>query len=416
MVSSRAARLGTLAIAVPAGVNLAIGIWLAWRDPSRASDLATIYAWTRGWIVEGARHYTGVHDAVDYPPNALVVLSPLGLLPRPLIVPVWIAAGVALAAVLPYLAVRCATPRAGLALLPTLLFWCWTSTRTLLQFTPLSLALALASALAADTRWRSSGVLLGLALFKPHIAGPFALWALLSGRLRVVAVALAVVAAGVGVYSVRVGESPVETLRGYWPSLVGLYSGESAMNGKTSIRELVAAGTVDPRTADAVWIALAACLVAAAVWLASRDPRRPLPDGGIGIPALFCLCSLAAVYHNVNNLVLLLPAFVFLWFRAGDRPPRWTQLACLQAVLMFDLPTRLDGMVPRGTLAAFFVAHGDRLVVLACFVDVAAAWVGITRTSGRGSATLKAWPDAESALRSKADPASRASPGVARRE
>src|SRR5262249_45764332 len=178
MVSSRGARLGTLAIAVPAGVNLAIGIWLAWRDPSRASDLATIYAWTRGWIVEGARHYTGVHDAVDYPPNALVVLSPLGLLPRPLIVPVWIAAGVALAAVLPYLAVRCAPPRAGLALLPTLLFWCWTSTRTLLQFTPLSLALALASALAADTRWRSSGVLLGLALFKPHIAGPFALWAL----------------------------------------------------------------------------------------------------------------------------------------------------------------------------------------------------------------------------------------------
>src|SRR5262245_30622903 len=132
MERSRAARLGRLALAAAAGVNIAIGVWLAWRDPSRASDLSTMYDWTRDRIADGARHYTGVHDAVDYPPNALVFLSPLGLLPRRVLVQVWIPAGLALAAVLPYLAIRCATRSARVALLPSLLVWCWKTTRTAL--------------------------------------------------------------------------------------------------------------------------------------------------------------------------------------------------------------------------------------------------------------------------------------------
>jgi Glycosyltransferase family 87 len=380
MVSSRAARLGTVVIAIAACVNLAIGVALAWRDPSRASDLWTMYEWTRGWIAGGVRHYTGVHDAVDYPPNALVVLSPLGLLPRQLVVPIWIVLGLALAGVLPYLAIRCAVPRRQMAALPLLLFWCWTSARTLLQFTPLSLTLALLSALTADTRWVVSGVALGLALFKPHIAGPFALWALVSGRIRVLAVACAIVACGIGVYSLRVGEQPIDTLRGYWPSLVELYSGEDALNGRTSIREPIATAIGNRSTADAIWIAASAGLLGCALWLAWRDPRRPLQEGGIALAALFSLCSLAAVYHNINNLILMLPAFLFLWFVAGEAgTARWLQIACLQLVLVVDVPTRLAGLVPRGSFAGLLVEHFDRLLVLACFVDVAAAWSRITR-------------------------------------
>jgi glycosyl transferase family 87 len=353
---------------------------LAWRDPSRAADLAMMYGWTRGWIVGGEQRYTVLHDAADYPPFALVVLSPLGVIPRHLIVPVWIAVGLALAAVLPYLAGRCAGSGRHLTILP-LLFWCWTSTRTLLQFTSLSLTLALASALTADTRWVVSGVALGLALFKPHIAGPFALWALVSGRLRVVAVAIAVDLAGLGVYAARVGDNPIDTLRGYWPWLVEQYLGESGLMGRTSIRGLIAAAIADSRTLDAVWIGAAACLLAAALWLAWRDPRRRLDDGGIAVPALFCLWSLAAIYHNTNNLILILPAFVFLWVDGIERasPRRWLQIVCLQAVLMVDVPTRLAGIVRHGTLAAFLIDHFDRLLVLACFVDVAAAWLRVSR-------------------------------------
>ena len=355
---------------------MAIAVMLAIRDPARASDLSLMYDWCRGWILGGERRYTVLHDAADYPPYALVFLSPLGLLPRRLIVPVWTALGVGLAALLPYLAVRCATTRPRAAVLPALLFWCWTSTRTLLQFTALSLTLALTAALTADTRPIPSGLALGIALFKPHIAGPFALWMLVTRRFRVFAVAAGVVVAGVLVYAARVGDNPIDTLRGYWPWVVEVYSGEHALTGRTSVRGLIATVTASPATVDGLWIVAALGLLAAAVWLASRDPIRSLYDGGLAIPALFCLWSLAAIYHNVNNLILMLPVFVFLWFADSGTQPRrrWVQIACLQAVLMLDIPTRLTGIVPAGTLAAFLIDHFDRLLVLACFVDVAILW------------------------------------------
>jgi Glycosyltransferase family 87 len=235
----------------------------------------------------------------------------------------------------------------------------------------------------ADTRPILSGIALGLALFKPHIAGPFALWALVTRRFRVLAVAGVVVAAGFLVYAARVGDNPIETLGGYWPWLVEVYSGEHALTGRTSIRGLVAAATRSPAAVDAVWIVAALGLLAAAALLAGRDRMRPLRDGGLAIPALFCLWSLAAIYHNINNLLLMLPAFTFLWFAAaGARPAhRWFQIACLQAVLMLDIPTRLAGAVPPGTLAAFLVDHFDRLLVLACFVDVTVLWLAVARRS-----------------------------------
>ena len=365
---------------------MAVAVVLAIRDPARASDLSLMYDWCRGWIVGAERRYTVLHDPADYPPYALVFLSPLGLLPRRLIVPVWTALAVGLAALLPYLAVRCATTRLRAAVLPGLLFWCWTSTRTLLQFTALSLTLVLISALTVDARPILSGVALGLALFKPHIAGPFALWMLVSRRFRVLAVAAGVVVAGCLVYAARVGDNPIDTLRGYWPWLVEVYSGEHALAGRTSIRGLIATVTASPAAVDALWIVAALGLLAIASWLAVRDPTRSRHDGGLAIPALFCLWSLAAIYHNVNNLILMLPAFVFLWFAdPGTRPRRrWFQIACLQAVLMFDIPTRLAGLVPPGTASAFLVNHFDRLLVLACFVDVAVLWSRLgSRCTGR---------------------------------
>ena len=365
---------------------MAIAVVLAIRDPARASDLSLMYDWCRGWIVGAERRYTILHDAADYPPYALVFLSPLGLLPRRLIVPLWTALGLALAAVLPFLAVRGATRRRRAAVLPALLFWCWTSARTLLQFTALSLALALSSALTADTRPILSGVALGIALFKPHIAGPFALWMLVTRRFRVLAVAAGVVVGAFLVYAARVGDNPIDTLRGYWPWLVEVYSGAHALTGRTSIRGLIATVASSPAAVDALWIAAALGLLAVAVWLASRDPVRSLHDGGLAIPALFCLWSLAAIYHNVNNLILMLPAFVFFWFEdSGGRPRhRWFQIACLQAVLMLDIPTRLAGIVPAGTFAAFLVDHFDRLLVLACFVDVFRAFRGSGAGHGSG--------------------------------
>ena len=48
--------------------------------------------------------------------------------------------------------------------------------------------------MVVDTRPLMGGVALGLALFKPHIAGPIALWMMVTGRLRPLIAAAAVVA------------------------------------------------------------------------------------------------------------------------------------------------------------------------------------------------------------------------------
>ena len=32
------------------------------------------------------------------------------------------------------------------------------------------------------------------------------------------------------------------------------------------------------------------------------------------MPSLFCLWSLLAFYHDTNNLIMMGPAFVFVWF------------------------------------------------------------------------------------------------------
>ena len=139
--------------AVAAVVNLAAGVALALRDPRRASDLWTMADWCRAWLIDGASLYSAADAATDYPPNAIVLLSPLALVPPRWLVPLWTAGAVALAPVLPWLVLRCASRRRRpLALaVPALLYLCWAAPRTLLQFSVLSLTLAFAAILLVDS-------------------------------------------------------------------------------------------------------------------------------------------------------------------------------------------------------------------------------------------------------------------------
>jgi len=384
IMTSRTVRAATLALAVAAGVNLVAGAVLALRDPARAADLWSMVDWCRAWLLNGERLYTAPGATTDYPPNAIVMLAPLALLPRGWLLPLWTAGALALAPILAYCVTRCASrgDRSALAV-PILLFLCWTGTRTLLQFSALSMTLAFASVLIVDSHQIVSGLLLGLALFKPHIAGPVALWAATTGRLRVLAAAAIVVAAGWTVYDVRIGELPLTTLSGYWHVLGEQYAGRDGLMGRTSIRAWTHALADGAATADAWWVGIAALLLVLTCWLARRDVRRPLDAGGMAVPALWCLWSLLAIYHNTNNLILMLPAFAFVWFLDDRRawPRRWAPLLLMQAVLMFDVPTRLGSLTREDGWIAAAVDGFDRLMVAAVFVYVAAIWYGLTRRS-----------------------------------
>jgi hypothetical protein len=372
---------------VAACVNLVAGVTLALRDPGRASDLRVVHDWCRAWLLGGQSLYTGPEASTDYPPNAIVMLSPLALLPRHWLVPLWTAAAVALTPVLPWLVLRCAKrgDRSALAV-PMLLFLCWAATRTLLQFSLLSMILSCVALLIVDAHWLAAGVALGLGLMKPHIAGPIALWMLVTGRLRPLIAAAFVIVAGWALYDARIGEHPFTTVAGYWHVLGSEYAGPLGMVGHTSIRGWTQIVTADTRTADALWLVLSALLLIGVCGLARRDRSRALDAGGLAVPGLFCLWSLLVIYHNGNNMILMLPAFTFLWFLDVGRPSpsHWVPIVMLQAVLMFDVPVRLDAAAPAHGWGRIAVDHFDRVVVLATFTYVSATW---SRLTGRSTAT-----------------------------
>jgi hypothetical protein len=378
---SQAARFGFVLLVVAACVNLGAGVTLALRDPGRASDLWAMYDWCRAWLLGAESLYTGPDASTDYPPNAIVMLAPLAFVPQSWLVPLWTAGAVALTPVLPWLVLRSASrgDRATLAV-PMLLFFCWAATRTLLQFSLLSMTLSCVALLIVDSRGLAAGVALGLGLMKPHIAGPIALWMLVTGRIRPLVAGAAVIVAGWAVYDARIGENPLTTAVGYWHVLGSEYAGPFGLVGKTGIRGWTQTVTADSGTADALWVGLSALLLAGACWLATRDRQRALDAGGLAVPSLFCLWSLLAIYHNGNNMILMLPAFTFLWFLDDRRtsPSHWIPIVVLQAVLMFDVPVRLSATAldhPWGRMA---IDHFDRVAVVATFAYVAAGWYRLT--------------------------------------
>lgn len=384
VVRSRAVRFGLAIVALAAVANTGAGVVLVWRDPARAEDLRVMYEWCRAWLGRGEQLYVAAGQNTDYPPNALVLLAPLGMLPWAWVVPLWTFGALLLTPLLAYLVLRCATRGARSRLiLPLLLVLCWASAHTLLQFTVLSMTLAFLSLRIVDTHGDASGVLLGLALFKPHIAGPIWLWTAITGRARVAVVSVAVVCAGWVVYCLRIGASPAATLIGYGRILGEQYGGAEGLTGQTSVRgwtRLVFAGA---GASDALWIGMATVLLAVACWLARRDPRRALDAGGMAVPGLFCLWSLLAFYHNGNNLILMLPAFAFLWCLDDRalRPSRWIPIVALQAALMFDVPARLGPWAASHDWLRGAVVHFDRVLVMATSAYVAALWWRLSRAN-----------------------------------
>src|SRR6185295_19910064 len=129
----------------------------------------------------------------------------------------------------------CPRARPAAVLVPTLLFLCWGGVRTLLEFSRLSMALAFLASIHADGRV-ASGVSLGLALAKPHIAGPMMLWAIFARRTRLVAAAVTVVAVLFALYCARAHVGPVDVVDGYARILLSFYAGTEALVGRTSLR------------------------------------------------------------------------------------------------------------------------------------------------------------------------------------
>ena len=369
-------RAAVLAVAAGAAVNLVLAVVLL-REPARAADLRIVFDWCSRWLRHGEDLYATLSSSVDYPPNAIVLFSPLALIPPGVLVPLWAAITVVLTAAFAYVAVRVTAPRATgeAAMVPILLFLCWGGVRMLLQFTRVTVTAAYAAVLYADSRPLASGVLLAVGLSKPQIAGPIALWMLFTKRWRQLAVAGGVSLLAAAVYVIHAHASPIGVLTGWTATVRALYADPTALVGRTSIRRWTYGLAGDSSAADAMWAAGAVLLLiipcGAALAEAGRRSSR-----AAAVPALFCLWSLLVWFHLGNDLVLLFPAFAFLLLL--DDPPthrgRMMIAAAMQIVLMLDLPVHLIGYAPMLGPLSFLVADADRLMTIGVFFYLAFLW------------------------------------------
>jgi hypothetical protein len=289
-------------------------------------------------------------------------------LPERSVVPLWAALNICLAIAAGYVAVRLVAPDATISEIATvtLLFLCWSGTKSFLQFTLVGTLAGLCAVWLADTRVHWSALCLAFAATKPQIAAPFVLWFLFAGRWTTAFESLLFVVGAALLFCLRAHANPMAVGIRYVEILRAIYTGTYQMVGTSNVRPLLAA-MLSPSLAD-IAAALTGLLLLAAICfvaIAHRKERDAALYAGLAMGAVW---SLVTFYHLTYGFVLLLPTSALLF--AGDRGrserlPRLTFWA-LQAALIVDVPgvwRRLGPFFPRSGIDALF-AHADRLLGL----------------------------------------------------
>ena len=371
--------------AVLAMVNLSAGAVVS-SQPHRLYDLDSIREWAWYWLVAGANIYDpGGWAAVDYPPNAIVMLSPLGLLSLDVAHPVWLLLNVAMAVLAPYLAARFFRPHEpfGVIALPILMFLCWGGLRTLTQFTLLALTCSMAAMASANSRRVAAGAWLGLAMMKPQVAVPVFLWTVFTRQWRLVLTSIAVVGGLTAVFCVRAGAHPAWVAERYVEILAVYHTGATNLAGISELRPLIYRLVSNVSEVDALATSLALGILAAICVMGFQEgaSRRPVLYAA---PPLVACWSLMTFYHLTYGFVILLPVMMLLALNDSEHSKlRKALFWTLQLGMMFDIPglSRRAGL--EGTpLFTNVLAHTDRALILSLFVGlIVLAWRQPAETS-----------------------------------
>lgn len=326
--------------AAAAALCVGVAIWLS-LQPARLGDLYRIAAWTSEWL--HGTHLYGADRDVDYPPWAIVTLSPLALVPFALAPVCWVFCNLT---ALVIVARRLAASRQTMFFL----LMAAGAMRTLNQFSLISVTLAV----CATTRVTPlSPLWLGLALMKPQIGGVFWALAVWQRQWRLAMLSLIVPCVLLLVYAWRAHVTTWEALAAYATSIGVQYGG--VFWGRTEISSVVRA--MWPQWPPVLIASVIALVVVAAV---------PRARAAIALP----LASLLSVRHLSYDLVLLLPSLSAL-----EGAAMW-----IGAALLALDPSALVGLAAPGSFAA---RHGDRIALIGLWLLVAA---------GRRHAADSEWP------------------------
>ena len=359
-------------------LNLSAGVIVS-SQTHRLYDLDSIMRWGWYWLVGGTNIYEpGRWGASDYPPNAIVLLSPLGLLPLGLAHPIWMLLNIAMAVLAPYYAARFFRPHDPyrVIVLPILMFLCWGGMRTLTQFTLVALTCSMVAMAVANRRPIMSGLWLGVAMMKPQVAVPVFLWSVFTRRWTMVLSSLAGVAALVGLFCVRSGAHPIWMAVRYLEILAVHHTGESTLAGISELRPLIHRLVTNVSEVDAIASSIALGLLAGICVMGVQEgaARRHVLYAA---PPLVACWALMTFYHLTYGFVILLPVMMLL--ALNDAPSSTLRKAMfwmLQLGMMFDIPglSRRAGLADT-PLYRNVLFHADRVLIIALLVGlVVLAW------------------------------------------
>ena len=338
-----------------AGLSLAFAAWVA-TQPGRSRDFWEVRGWLDYWAFGRANPYDNFQVGIDYPPHALLLLTPLSWLPAHSAT-MWLAPiTVALCVAAAWLSVTVTAELAGVRLARvqvwtlSCMVLSWGAIRTTIwlgQTMPVAFVLSLLSMRWALRRPALAGASLGLSTFKPNLAVGFVAALILLRRLRPFAAAIAVTGLCTIAFAATVRESPIDLTHAYLRKLAVMYGGVGYLRDWLGMRALLyEIGGSSVRVVVAYYVFLFASLALLA-WLVAR--AKPTAAARAITFAAALLWALASFSHQRFNVVLLAPAFVLLLLPqvrlvANESARRWLSgLLAIGLTMDWPLDLRLVG-------------------------------------------------------------------------
>jgi hypothetical protein len=318
----RGVSFSTKAAAALAVVSVTVAVWLS-LQPHGLGDLHRVGMWTAEWV-RGVDVYAAYGD-VDYPPWAIVTLSPLGLVPSAVLPVLWVTVNIG---ALLFVARRLTKSTSTVFFLVIAAG----TMRSLNQFSLVTLALAVAGTTRSTT---TSPLWLGLALMKPQIGLVFWLHAVWRRQWQLACLSAVVPLVLTVAYAARVHVPVLSVPVAYLHSLHIQYDG--VLWGQTEVTSWL-------RTQ---WPGASAVALAFVVAVLAFAPfARRWPQLGLA------LASLLSLRHLSYDLILLLA-----WLATLDGTALW--LVTLALVADPSAVARL--IAPESAIAH----HADRVVLCA---------------------------------------------------
>jgi len=316
-------------------------------QPGSLQDLWLVRGWLHHWRYAG-NPYQQFVGQIDYPPAAFFVLWPLVLPSDAVIRFLFLPFAIGTMAVAGLVLVRWLSARLDITLhwyeqaaLAALIVAGGANRGAIWRGQTAALAVLLGALALYWSRRRPAAAAAALALcaYKPHVAIGFGLAILLTERRSIVAWALAGVAAMSVLFSVSIGQSPIDVFDLYFRSLVTIYEGPDRVRGLLSIRWVIEDRLGSYRLATTLYAALAVSTLAL-ICLAAY--RRRDPAGQLTAAVACLLWPLLFLPNQLYHGVLAWPAvWLIMWPESGivrHRVARFALVAGYILFSVFDLP------------------------------------------------------------------------------